>query len=134
MAINYETPITELGLTTQAPKTLAEAGITTVGQLLDRDHADIAGLRGMGTSRLADIENALEEHWLSFGKPLVNLSVYPVCKKCPTCPDCGLPRATSARNVVVDLRGRAKHTTVAGDPCDDCDKHHRELVAARAAA
>jgi len=34
MTITVDTPIPELSLTTQAPKSLADAGITTVGQLL----------------------------------------------------------------------------------------------------
>lgn len=134
MAIKYETPISELGLTTQAPKTLAEAGITTVGQLLDAKPQHIADLRGMGASRLADIERALGEHGLRLGKPLPDLGAYATCKRCPACPDCGVPRATDAKQVVVDLRGRAKHAQAVGDPCDECDTHHRQLVAAAAAA
>ena len=134
MAIKHETPISELGLTTQAPKTLAEAGITTVGQLLDAKPQTIADLRGMGASRLADIERALGEHGLRLGKPLVNLGVYATCQACPTCPDCGMPRATEARQVVADYRGRYKHTNAQGDPCDSCDQHHRDLVADAAAA
>ena len=132
MAIKHETPISELGLTTQAPKTLAEAGITTVGQLLDAKPQAIADLRGMGASRLADIERALEEHGLCLGKPLVNLGAYATCKACPACPDCGMPRATDAKQVVVDLRGRAKHAQAADDPCNGCDTHHRQLVATAA--
>lgn len=134
MVIKHETPISELGLTTQAPKTLAEAGITTVGQLLEAKPQTIADLRGMGASRLADIERALAEHGLRLGKPLVNLGAYLTCKACPACPECGMPRATEAKNVVVNLRGRAKHAQAPGDPCDGCDKHHRQLVAATAAA
>lgn len=134
MPIRYETPISELGLTTQAPKTLAEGGITTVGQLLDRGRDAIAELRGMGASRLADIEHAIEEHGLSFDKPLPNLSVYATCKTCLVCPECGMPRATEAKQVVIDYRGRARHVTAPGDPCDDCNTYHRELVAAASAA
>lgn len=134
MTIKHETPISELGLTTQAPKTLAEAGITTVGQLLDAKPQRIADLRGMGASRLADIERALGEHGLRLGKPLPDLGAYATCKRCPACPDCGMPRATEARNVVVDLLGRAKHAQAVGDPCDDCDQYHRELVATAADA
>lgn len=134
MRILYETPISGLGLTTQAPKALAEAGITTVGQLLDYKRDTIAELRGMGASRIADIERALAEHGLSFGKPLVNLGEYATCKTCPACPECGMPRATEAKQVVVDYRGRYRHTTAPGDPCDDCNQHHRELVAAAAVA
>lgn len=134
MAIKYETPISELGLTTQAPKMLAEAGITTVGALLDTRPQIIADLKGMGTSRLADIENALAMHGLRLGKPLPNLGAYLTCKACPACPDCGMPRATEAKQVVVDYLGRYKHITAPGDPCDGCDEHHRELVAVTAAA
>lgn len=134
MAIRYETPISELGLTTQAPKNLADFGITTVGQLLDRKRAAIAGVPGLGLSRLADIERALAEHGLALGKPLPNLGAYLTCKQCPACPDCGMPRATEARNVVVDLRGRAKHVQAPGEPCDNCDTYHRKLVATAAVA
>lgn len=129
MTIRYETPIAELGLTTQAPKALAEAGITTVGALLNAKPGHIADLRGMGTSRLADIENALAKHGLCLGKPLPNLGVYPTCKTCPACETCGMPRATEAKNVTVDYRGRAKHAQAPGDPCDDCDQYHRQLIA-----
>lgn len=133
MAAKYDDPISTLTLTTQAPKTLAEAGITTVGQLLDRDREAIAALSGMGASRLADIDRALEERGLSFGRPLFNPSVYQVCKTCPTCPNCGMPRATEARQVVADYRGRYTHANALGDPCAGCDTHHRQLVAVAAA-
>lgn len=133
MAIKYNDPIGVLELATQAPKTLAEAGITSVGQLLDRSHDNIASLRGMGASRLADIERALDERGLSFGRPLFNPNVYQVCTRCPACPDCGQPRATKARQVVEDYRGRYKHANAPGNPCDDCDTHHRQLVAVAAA-
>lgn len=134
MAVEYDTSIPELNLTTQAPKTLAEAGITTVGQLLERRRSDVAKLRGMGESRLADLDRALQLRGLWYGKPFPEHGIYPTCKACPVCPDCGMPRATEARNVVVDMVGRAKHATAAGDPCDGCDKHHRALVAAASAA
>lgn len=134
MAIKYDDPISKLELATQAPKTLAEAGITTIGQLLDRSHEDIAGLRGMGSSRLAELENALESRGLFFGRPLFNPSIYQVCQSCPACPECGMPRATDAKQVVQDYRGRYKHVTAPGDPCDGCDEHHRALVATAAAA
>ena len=132
MAITYDTGIVHLKLTTQAPKTLAEAGITTIGQLLDRDREAIAGLRGMGASRMADIERALEERGLAFGKPLVNLGKYQVCKTCQTCTDCEMPRATSAQQVVTDYRGRYKHANAPGEPCDSCNQHHRALFATAA--
>lgn len=131
--IKYDDPIRLLELTTQAPKTLEDADITTIGQLLDRDRDYIAGLHGMGASRLADIERALEERGLAFGTPLFNPSVYRVCKQCPACPECSMPRATEARQVVVDYRSRYKHANAAGDPCDDCDTHHRALFAGAAA-
>lgn len=129
MPIRYDDPISTLELSTQAPKTLAEAGITTLGQLLDYRRELIAGLPGMGASRLTDIERALEERGLAFGKPLLDLGKYRVCTACPSCPDCGMPRATETRQVVVDLRGRYKHQNAPGEPCDDCDKHHRALFA-----
>lgn len=134
MAVTYDTPIAELKLTTQAPKTLAEHSITTVGRLLQHRRSEVAALHGMGDSRLADIDRALQLRGLWYGKPFPDLGFYTTCKRCPACPDCGMPRATSARNVVVDLRGRAKHATAVGKPCDDCDQHHRQLVTAAAAA
>jgi len=133
MNIRHDTPISKLGLTTQAPKVLAEARITTVGQLLDSTRESIAELHGMGASRLADLEHALAEHGLSLGKPLPNLGQYATCKTCPACPECGMPRATEAKQVIGDFRGRYRHATAPGDPCDNCDKHHRALFAAAAA-
>lgn len=134
MATRYDDAISTLKLTTQAPKTLAEAGIRTVGQLLDRAREDVARLPGMGASRLTDIERGLEELGLSFGKPLFNPNIYQVCTACPTCPDCGMPRATDARQVVADYRDRYKHANAVGDPCSGCDQHHRALVTAANAA
>lgn len=133
MVIRHDTPIAQLGLTTQAPKTLAEAGITTVGQLLDCKRDAVAKLHGMGAGRLADIDRALEEHGLSFDKPLPNLSQYVTCKTCPACPECGMPRATEPKYVVVNYRGLYKHVTAPGDPCDGCDQHHRALFTGAAA-
>ncbi|HEY3477501.1 MAG TPA: DNA-directed RNA polymerase subunit alpha C-terminal domain-containing protein [Streptomyces sp.] len=132
MAIKYDDLISVLKLTTQAPKTLSEAGITTVGQLLDRDRETIAGLSGMGASRLADVDRALEERGLAFGRPLFNPNVYQVCTTCSACLVCGLPRATEARQAVVDYRGRYKHANVPGEPCAGCNDHHRQLFAAAA--
>lgn len=133
MTTAYDAPISLLGLTTQAPQTLADAGIKTVGQLLDHNREAIADLRGMGAGRLADIEAALDKRGLTFGKPLYNPSKYRVCKACPACPHCSMPRATEARQVVVDYRGRHKHANAQGDPCNDCDAHHQALLAGAAA-
>jgi len=88
----------------------------------------------MGDSRMTDLDRALQLRGLWYGKPIPEHGTYGTCTSCPACPDCGMPRATEAKQVVVDLRGRAKHVTAPGDPCDDCDTHHRELVASAAAA
>lgn len=133
MAITAVTPITDLGLTTQAPKHLADEGITTVGQLILRRRSAIAGLRGMGETRMADLDRALQLRGLCYGKPIVVHAEWPTCTECPACPDCGMPRATDARNVVGDWRGRAKHATAPGEPCDGCDAYHRQLVGTAAA-
>jgi hypothetical protein len=45
-----------------------------------------------------------------------------------------MPRATEAKQVVTNYRGRAKHVTAEGDPCDDCDTYHRDLVAVAGSA
>lgn len=132
MAVTTDTRITDLGLTTQAPKNLADEGITTVGQLIRRRRSEIAGLRGMGDSRLADLDRALQLRGLWYGKPIVEHGTYATCTACPPCQDCGMPRATEARNVVVDWRGHAKHVTAPGDPCHECDAYHRGLVATAA--
>ena len=132
-AITLNSPISALGLTTQAPRSLAEAGITTVGRLVARDREQIAALRGMGASRMTDVDDALARYGLTFGtRPPA--ATYGTCKLCPVCGDCGMPRAMEAKHVVVDYRGRAKHVTAPGDPCDYCDTHHRQLVANAAGA
>lgn len=134
MAITNETPISELGLTTQAPKNLADDGITTVGQLLTYRRSAVAKIRGMGDTRMADLDRALQLRGLWYGKPIPVHGTYPTCTACPACPDCGMPRATEAKSVVVDLRGRDKHITAPGEPCDNCDTYHRQLVANAAGA
>lgn len=134
MAVTADTPIADLGLTTQAPKNLDAEGITTVGQLLTYRRFAIAEIRGMGESRMADLDRALQLSGLWYGQPLVVHGTYLTCTACPACTDCGMPRATEAKHVVVDWRGRAKHSTAPGDPCDGCDAYHRELVATAAAA
>lgn len=134
MAITYDSPISVLDLSTQAPRILAEAGIATIGALLDRSAEDIAELHGMGDTRFAELEDALSYLGLAFGRPLPDLGRYKLCTACPACPECGNPRADSARNVVVDLAGRASHIGRRDTPtCDDCDQHHRALFAGVAA-
>lgn len=103
MAITTDTPIAELKLTTQAPKNLAEVGITTVGQLLEHRRSEIAGLRGMGDSRMTDLDRALQLRGLWYGKPIPEHGTYASCTACPTCADCGMPRAMEAKHVVTDL-------------------------------
>lgn len=129
MAITNDTPIAELKLTTQAPKNLADEGITTVGQLLAYRRSEVAAIRGMGDTRMADLDRALQVRGLWYGKPIAVHGTYPTCTACPPCETCGMPRAREAKHVVVDFLGRAKHETAPGDPCDGCDTYHRQLAA-----
>lgn len=123
-----DSPVTDLGLTTQAPKTLAEAGITTVEQLLARTREEIAALRGMGARRLADLDTVMAGHRLVYGLPLERRIGGAVCKTCERCLDCGNSRADDRRHVAVDLSGRASHLGHrVGPTCSGCDAHHRAL-------
>jgi hypothetical protein len=135
MSITVDTSIAELKLTTQAPKNLADEGITTVGQLLAYKRSAVTKIRGMGEARMADLDRALQLRGLWYGKPIPVHAQYNTCSDCPVCPDCGNPRATSARNVAVGLDGRAAHIGHrVGPVCEGCDTHHRQLVAASVAA
>lgn len=137
MSITYDSPITDLGLTTQAPKTLADDGITTVEQLLTAGRDRISRLKGMGSARLTDVDAAIARHGLAW-HVRADIGKWNTCKTCPACPDCGNPRATDARAtdaraVVTDLDGRAvHHGHRAGPVCNSCDEYHRALVAGRA--
>lgn len=129
------TKLAALGMRPATLKALSENGATVVGDLLDSDYTRdvIAGWPGVGASRLADLDAAMGRHGLAYGKPLGD-GFSRSCQICEICPDCGNPRATSPRNVAVDLYGRAVHIGHrVGPVCDGCDQHHRELVAAAAA-
>lgn len=128
MSLTADSPIAELGLTTQAPKSLAEAGIDTVEQLLTHTRDELAALRGMGARRLADLDAALGRHRLVYGKPFERRIADPTCPTCGPCPNCGNPRADDRRHVATDLTGRASHLGHrVGPTCAGCDTHHRGL-------
>lgn len=128
MSLTADSPITDLGMTTQAPKTLAEAGIDTVEQLLTHTRDEIAVLRGMGARRLADLDTVMGKHRLVYGQPFERRVADPVCTSCAPCSDCGNPRADDRRHVVTDLTGRASHLGHrVGPTCAGCDRHHRGL-------
>lgn len=129
------TELTELGLITQAPKALAAAGITTIGNLLNKTRAQIAALDGMGASRMADIDAMLKRHELAFHGNPGGRGIIMTCRDCPTCPQCGNPRATQARAVAIGIDGRYKHLGFQQNPtCDGCDAHHRSLFEKAVAA
>jgi hypothetical protein len=135
-AANPGTELRSLGLRPATLRALAENGATVVGDLLDADHTRnvVAAWPGVGASRLADLDNALGRHGVAYGRPIGD-AAYTWCGGCEICPDCGNPRAAAARSVAVDLDGRAGHLGHrVGPVCDGCDKHHRGLVAAAAAA
>lgn len=128
MSLTADSPIADLGMTTQAPRSLAEAGIDTVEQLLTHTRDDIAALKGMGARRLADLDTVMAAHRLAYGQPFERRTSAPVCKTCERCPDCGNPRADDRRHVATDLYGRASHLGHrVGPTCSGCDRHHRGL-------
>lgn len=124
MALRFDSPIAELGCTTQAPKALRDAGIDTIGQLIGLTEQAAAEIKGLGDYRLVDVKTAMAKHRLRFSDGVsVNR-----CTGCPQCPECGNPRATSARQVCADVAGRFKHGGFEMLPtCDSCDAHHRAL-------
>lgn len=126
MPLRFDSPVTELGCTTQAPKALRDAGIDTIGQLISLTEDNAAEIKGLGDYRLADVKAAMVKNRLRFSDDVfVNR-----CTNCPRCPGCGNPRATAAKQVYVDVAGRYKHCGYELLPtCDDCDAHHRSLFA-----
>jgi hypothetical protein len=116
---------------TQAPKTLREAGIDTVGQLLAHTRDQIRALTGMGAARMAAVDAVFGARGLVYGRPTIPTGTPPPsCTVCPRCPDCGNPRAQRYPAVAVDLYGRAVHMGHrVGPVCDACDAHHRALAA-----
>jgi predicted RecB family nuclease len=133
--LTADSTIADMGLTTQAPKTLTDAGIETVAQLLTHSRDEIAALRGMGARRLADLDMVMAGHRLVYGQPIERRVVGAVCKTCERCPDCGNPRADDRRHVATDLYGRASHLGHrVGPTCAGCDRHHRQLFTTAAVA
>ncbi|MEY9904368.1 putative RecB family nuclease [Catenulispora sp. MAP12-49] len=128
MSIEAQSPLAELGFTTQAPKTLAAAGVTTVEQLLAQTRDAIAALRGMGAARLADIDTVMAAHRLVYGQPFEQRKAGSGCKTCRRCPECGNPRADDRRHVATDWTGRASHIGHRlGPTCEGCHAHHLTL-------
>lgn len=130
MALRFDSPIAELGCTTEAPKALRNAGIDTIGQLIALTEQAATEIKGLGEYRLADVKAAMTTHRLRFSDGVfVNR-----CTSCPQCPECGNPRATAAKQVYADVAGRFKHCGYELLPtCDGCDAHHRALFAGAAA-
>ena len=128
MSLTADSPIADMGLTTQAPKTLANAGIETVAQLLAHGRAELAALKGMGARRLADLDAVMAGHRLVYGQPIERRTGGAICPTCKRCPECGNSRADDRRHVATDLYGRASHLGHrVGPTCAGCDTHHRAL-------
>jgi predicted RecB family nuclease len=128
MELTADSTIPDMGLTTQAPKTLAEGGITTVAQLLIHTRDELAALKGMGARRLADLDMVMAGHRLVYGQPIERRVGGAVCPTCKRCPDCGNSRADDRRHIATDLSGRASHLGHrVGPTCPGCDRHHRSL-------
>lgn len=133
VAVTPGTKLSALGMRPATLKALAENGVAVVGDL-DHTREIVASWPGVGASRLADLDAAMGRHGLVYGRP-IPAGVAHSCQACEICPDCGNPRASSARNVAVDLNGRASHIGHrVGPTCSGCDAHHRDLVATAAAA
>lgn len=131
MALRFDSPVAELGCTTQAPKALRDAGFDTIGQLIALTEAAAAQIKGLGDYRLADVKAAMTKNGLRFVPDAFSARR---CTSCPQCPECGNPRATRSGQVVVDVAGRYKHHGHELMPtCDNCDAHHRSLFAGAAA-
>lgn len=134
--IKPKSKLADLGLRPATLRSLAENGVTVIGDLLDPDHTRsvVAAWPGVGASRLADLDAGMGRAGLAYGKPIGD-SFARSCADCAICPDCGNLRAASSRSVAVDLYGRAGHIGHrVGPVCDGCDTHHRQLVATAAAA
>lgn len=136
MISDPNTELSELEFTTAAPKILAQHNILTIGNLLNSERAKLAKIDGMGAARMKDIDRVLERHGLTFSKnSKENHGFVIVCRDCPTCPQCGNPRATTCRAVARGVDGRYKHHGFQATPtCDDCNTHHRALFETVAAA
>lgn len=119
------------GIPARIAKALKADGITTIGDIARRTRGQIALVGGIDGHDVAEIARILAGHRLGY---IDGVGSYLQCKTCPRCTDCGMPRTSDARNVVVDVRGRAKHVGAPGKPCDGCDSHHRQLVANAAGA
>lgn len=131
MPLRFDSPVTELGCTTQAPKALHDAGIDTIGQLIGLTEDNAAEIKGLGEYRLGDVKAAMVKHGLRFA---TDLFITRRCAHCPRCPECGNPRATEPKQVVVDVTGRYRHHGYELMPtCDNCDTHHRSLFSGAAA-
>jgi len=130
MPLRFDSPIAELGCTTEAPKALRGAGIDTIGQLIALTEDNAKQIKGLGEYRLADVKAAMTKHRLRFSDGVFVKR----CTDCPQCPECGNPRATHPKQVYVNLAGRFKHCGYEVLPtCDDCDAHHRALFEGAAA-
>lgn len=118
MSIDNDSPITALDLRTAAPKALADAGITTLGQLLalNRDH--LPGIKGMGKARVEDVLNTCAQLGLAFADGMPPI----------ICETCGNRRARDRRNIVRDLAGRLSHVGFRKTPtCHECHEYHQQV-------
>jgi hypothetical protein len=134
--VGPETKLRDLGLREATAHALYSNGCAVLGDLLDPAHtrAVVAGWPSIGASRLADLDAALARAGLAYGKPASNVGSYGWCADCKLCPECGNPRATDRRAVVVGLDGRASHVGHrVGPTCHRCDAHHRALFTTAAA-
>jgi hypothetical protein len=129
MTVTPDSPIAELNLSRNLTDLLSRYNYGTVAALIARPRTDIA-VRMVNPRDMAAIDAALTEHGLAFRS---EVGEWALRGDCPTCPDCGNPRARTARSVVVGLDGRAGHLGARVAPvCEGCDRHHRALVADRA--
>lgn len=130
--LTAKSPIATLKLDKRITDELARWSITTIADLTRRSRRDIDLLGGIKPGDTEVIEAKLAKHGLEF-TPSGGHSK--VCTSCPACPDCGQPRATTARQVVTDgITGLARHGGFRAAPstCKPCDEFHRDLVATRA--
>ena len=58
----YQVPLDELGLSTRTYNCLKRAGLTNVGQILERDDDDLLAIRNLGAKSLEEIKQKLIEH------------------------------------------------------------------------
>ena len=130
MTVTTDSPIADLNLPPSLVKALNRGGYKNIRDLTTRTAA-FFDHRGYDAKEIRLVTETLAKHGLEFAKPIGDWNR---CGTCPTCQTCGNPRAVNARNVVLDLDGRAgHHGGRTGAPvCDGCDSHHRALVATRA--